>query len=167
MDLKHKQKDSLKRQPMAESTFKYSKADDSAGFLLWKITALWQAKLGKVLGEFDITQTQYAILASLKWFEEHEEPITQSHLVEHTKIEKMTVSKAIRKLENKGFVSREKSIRDNRATNVCFTEEGRELILKAIVAIENADEDFFSNLTERQLETYKILTAKVILANDQ
>ena len=44
------------------SSFKYKKADDSAGFLLWKITALWQSKLAEVLREFGITQTQYAIL---------------------------------------------------------------------------------------------------------
>jgi len=68
---------------MADSSpFKYEKADDSAGFLLWKITALWQSRLTEVLGEFGITQTQYAILASLKWFEEKKEPTTQAHLVE-------------------------------------------------------------------------------------
>ena len=106
---------------MADSSpFRYSKADDSAGFLLWKITALWQAKLGKVLSKFGITQTQYAILASLRWFEEKNEPITQSHLVEHAKIDKMTVSKAIRRLESEGLVMRERSATDSRATNVRF-----------------------------------------------
>jgi len=49
------------------SPFKYEKVDDSAGFLLWKITALWQRKLTVVLSEYGITQTQYAMLASLRW----------------------------------------------------------------------------------------------------
>lgn len=152
---------------MAEaSPFKYSSADQSAGFLLWKITALWQKKLSDVLGEFGITQTQYAMLASLRWFEEQKEPTTQAHLVEHAKLEKMTVSKAIRKLEVDGFVLREQSTSDSRATNVRFTPRGRKVTQKAIVAIENADEDFFSCLTEKQLETYKSLTAAVIVSND-
>jgi len=60
-----------------QSVFQYEQADDSAGFLLWKITALWQQKLAVLLGDFGITQTQYAIMASLKWFEEKHEPVTR------------------------------------------------------------------------------------------
>ena len=149
------------------SPFRYERADDSAGFLLWKIIALWQRKLAKVLGDFGITQTQYAILASLKWFEEKKEPITQAHLVEHAKIDKMTLSKAIRKLEKDGLVLRESSPTDSRAVNVRFTAQGRKLIQKAIVAIENADEDFFSCLNEKKLMAYKSLTAEVIGHNNK
>lgn len=147
------------------SPFKHDKADDSADFLLWKITALWQRKLSDVLSEFGITQTQYAMLASLRWFEEQKEPPTQAHLVEHAQIDKMTVSKAIRKLEEDGFVLREQSSSDSRATNVRFTAQGRKAIQKAIVAIENADEEFFSCLTEKQLETYKSIMSSVIANN--
>ena len=148
-----------------DSPFSFDNADDSAGFLLWKITALWQRKLAEVLSEFGITQTQYAMLASLLWFEEQKEPTTQVHLVEHAKIDKMTVSKAIRKLEETGFVLREQSSTDSRATNVRFTSKGRKIIHKAIVAIEKADEEFFACLTAKQLEAYKALTSAVIANN--
>lgn len=147
------------------SPFKYDKADDSAGFLLWKITALWQRKLSEVLGGFGITQTQYAMLASLRWFEEKGEPTTQTHLVEHAKIDKMTVSKAIRQLEENGLVLRKKSYSDSRAVNLRFTAHGRKVIGKAIVAIENADQEFFSCLTKKQLRIYKSLTMSVIANN--
>jgi MarR family transcriptional regulator, transcriptional regulator for hemolysin len=147
------------------SPFKYQKADDSAGFLLWKLTALWQRKLSLTLDEFGITQTQYAILASLRWFEQQNEPTTQTHLVEHAKIEKMTLSKSIRRLEEDGLVLRDQSPSDSRATSVRFTAKGRKVIEKAIVAIENADEEFFSGLSEKQLESYKHLTASVIASN--
>jgi MarR family transcriptional regulator for hemolysin len=147
------------------SPFRYEKADDSAGFLLWQINSLWQGRLVKVLGRFGITQTQYAILASLKWFEEKKEPTTQMHLVEHAKIDKMTLSKAIRRLEVNGLVLREASTVDSRAVNVRFTTQGRKLIQEAIVAIESADEVFFSGLNEKQLKTYKSLTSAVIAHN--
>ena len=151
---------------MADSTpFKYENADDSAGFLLWKITALWQGKLAEVLGVYGITQTQYAILASLRWFEEKREPTTQSHLAEHTKIDKMTISKAIRRLEQSGLVLRESSLTDSRATNVRFTGQGKRIIEDAIIAIENADEVFFSCLTDEQLNIYKSVTSAVIVNN--
>lgn len=147
------------------SPFKYRSADASAGFLLWKVTALWQRKLAEVLGDFGITQTHYAILASLRWFEEKGEPPTQAHLVEHTRIDKMTLSKAIRKLEGGGLIAREQSSDDSRATNVRFTTKGRRVIHQAIQAVENADEDFFSVLAKRELDTYKSFMAKIIAGN--
>lgn len=147
------------------SPFKHAKADDSAGFLLWKITALWQRRLSAVLDEFGITQTQYAILASLRWFEEQGEPTTQAHLVEHAKIDKMTLSKAIRKLEEGGLVLREQSSLDNRAINVKFTAQGKKSIQKAVVAIEQADDEFFSCLTEQQLDIYKTIIISIGYSN--
>ena len=69
---------------MADSPFKHGEADASPGFLLWKLTALWQRKLGQVLGGLEITQTQYAILASLRWFEEQRAPPTQAHPGAHS-----------------------------------------------------------------------------------
>src|SRR5690348_17314410 len=114
-------------------------ADESPGFLLWKVTSLWQSRLGAVLATCGITQTQYAILASLRWFEDRGEPPTQTHLVEHAKIEKMTLSKAVRALEDDGLLAREQSTQDSRAVNVRFTAKGRRLVERAIVAIEEAD----------------------------
>ncbi|MES3003530.1 MAG: MarR family transcriptional regulator [Pseudomonadota bacterium] len=150
---------------MADSPFRHARADASPGFLLWKITALWQRRLGVVLGELGITQTQYAILASLRWFEERGEPPTQAHLVEHSKLDKMTLSKAIRKLEDDGLLARDPSPRDSRAVHVRFTAQGRKLVQKAVVTVESADDAFFSALGARQLADYKALTLRLITGN--
>ncbi len=148
---------------MAESSpFKHASPDDSPGFLLWKITALWQMKLSELLGTFGITQTQYAILASLRWFEEQGEPTTQAHIADHARIERMTLSKSIRKLETDGLVFREKSAADSRAINVTFTPAGKALIQKAVVAIEKADDEFFACLNEQDLDQYKSLMLALI-----
>jgi MarR family transcriptional regulator for hemolysin len=143
-------------------SFKYEKADESPGFLLWKITSLWQKKLNEIFSKFEITQTQYAILASLKWFEEHQMEVTQGLLVEHTKIDKMTISKAIRGLEAAKFLKREKSEEDSRSMEIRFTHGGREKTIKAISDIENADEVFFGTLSKEELKSYKALTLKLI-----
>lgn len=147
------------------SPFKHEHADDSPGFLLWKLTALWQERLSGVLAPFDITQTQYAILASLRWFEEQGEPPTQSHLAAHTKLDKMTLSKAIRRLEQQGHVARGASENDARATEVRFTSKGRRSIARAVVAIEAADDDFFGKLRAAELASYKQLTRALIASN--
>jgi DNA-binding MarR family transcriptional regulator len=78
----------------------------------------------------------------------------------------LTTAKAIRKLESQSLVWRKRSKIDSRATNVRFSVKGRKLIQEAIVAIEAADEDFFSGLNEMQLEEFKSLTSKVISNNE-
>jgi MarR family transcriptional regulator for hemolysin len=147
------------------SPFKYAKADDSAGFLLWKLTALWQRKLGGVFAGFGITQTQYAMLASLRWFEEHGEATTQALIATHARIEPMTLSKAFRKLEDAGLVVRKQSPVDSRAITIRLTSKGRTLTQRAVVAVEAADDEFFGRLNEGQLKTYKSLVLALIEGN--
>jgi len=145
--------------------FRYAKADESPGFLLWKLTALWRGELTRLLDGYGITQTQYAILASLRWFEAQGEPPTQTHLAEHTKTDKMTLSKALRGLEVQGLVKRTKSREDARAVGVRFSPKGRSLVQKAVVTVEGADEAFFGKLPGPELESYKALTRTLIAGN--
>ena len=147
--------------------FKYDAADASPGFLLWKLTGLWQAKLAQVLSAFEITQTQYAILASLRWFQEHHQLSTQASLVAHTKIEKMTLSKAIRQLESSNFVVRTPDAHDKRAVNVQLTTYGNNIIADAIIAVEKADEAFFGVLKVTDISEYKALMLKIIRQNER
>ena len=147
------------------SPFRHAKADDSPGFLLWKLTALWQQKLAKSLSAHGITQTQYAILASLRWFEERGEPPTQAHLAGHTRIDKMTLSKALRRLEAQHLVKRTPARDDSRAIEVAFTAKGRKLIPQAVRDIETADAEFFGRLGLRDLAAYQALTAALIAGN--
>lgn len=149
------------------SPFKHEAADDSPGFLLWKLIALWQGKLAVVFDEFSITQTQYAILASLLWLEQRQKPPIQAKLVEHARIDKMTLSKAIRKLEKSELVRREPSTVDTRAIEVRFTPVGRKLIHEAIIAVERADDEFFSSLTEWQMKSWKALAISIITGNSE
>ncbi len=150
---------------MAKSSFHYRAADDSPGFLLFRLNYLWLKELNAIFANLGITQTQYAILASVLWFEEQGEPISQSDLVSHTKIEKMTLSKAIRNLETKGFVSRTHSGDDSRAMSITFSKSGKRLTKNLIRSVEKADEAFFSVLTVHDLKAYKSVTLKMIRLN--
>ena len=146
--------------------FSFEKADDSAGFLLWKVTSLWQRKLAAVLSALGITQTQYALLASTRWLETRVGRVTQARLVEHTRIDKMTVSKAIRRIEVAGLVVRSTSSLDSRTTDVVLTSRGRKLTDRAIAAVEAADRDFFAGLSDEGLGRYRDLALTLIAHND-
>jgi DNA-binding MarR family transcriptional regulator len=45
--------------------FKFETPSESNGFLLWKATNLWQREINKILKKFDLTHTQFVVLASL------------------------------------------------------------------------------------------------------
>jgi MarR family transcriptional regulator, transcriptional regulator for hemolysin len=144
------------------SPFRYERAEESPGLQLWKLTRLWQDGVVTALQPFGRTQTQYAILASLRWFEEQGLQPTQRHLGDHANIDKMTLSKAIRRLEAAGLVTRRGASHDGRATQIGFTARGRRTIAKAVVAVENADEIFFAGLDANRLHTWLSLTGELI-----
>ena len=144
------------------SPFLYEHAEESPGLQLWKLTKLWQNGAVTALQPFGLTQTQYAILASLRWFEEHDLQPTQRHLGDHANIDKMTLSKAIRRLEAAGLVTRRGASHDARATEIGFTARGRRTIAKAVVAVESADETFFARLDPDRLQTRLRLTSELI-----
>ena len=149
------------------SPFRHADADASPGFLLWKLTSLWQRTLGELLDGFGITQTKYAILASLRWFEGQGTVVTQNDLAEHARLERMTLSKAIRKLEADGLVLRAPSAVDGRATAARLSAKGRRLTERAVVAIEEADEVFFGTLSAPHQESWKALVLELIAGNSQ
>ena len=152
---------------MNKTAFKHDRPNDSAGFLLWQVTSLWKSELEKVFTSYGITQLQFAVLASLKWFEEQHQETTQAHIVEHAKIDKMTVSRALRKLEKLGWVARERSNNDGRALGIGLTEQGKDKVNQAIVDVEAADDRFFAGLTEQNLTAYKDLTVLLIQSRMQ
>jgi len=150
---------------MKNTPFRHKTAEESPGFLLYRVTSLWQQKLSSIFTRFDLYQTQYAILASLLYFEERSEISSQSDLAAHARIEKMTLSKAIRQLEKRGLVLRTASVEDSRVNVVRLTGQGRSLIRKAIIAVETADEEFFSALKQQELDAYRSLSVKIIHSN--
>ena len=86
-------------------------------------------------------------------------------LAEHARIEPMTLSKAIRKLEQARLLKRDASVADSRAMTVRLTATGRTLTQSAVVAIEQADEEFFGCLNDRELESYKRVVRALVAGN--
>lgn len=132
-----------------ENTFSKGKAEESSGFLLWRVTNLWQRKIKKALEKFGLTHSQFVLLASIHWLTLHKEEVTQVVLSNHTKIDPMTTSTVLRTLQQKGFLQRKEHSTDTRAKTVGLTKEGVKIIKKAVVAVEKFDKEFFSSLGKK------------------
>lgn len=135
---------------MSKLPFGFEKPEDSPGFLLWQTTLLWQRLLKKMLDDFEISHAQFVILATLLWFEAHEYDPTQASIASWTKLDKMTVSKSLKKLVTLQLVTRIEHENDPRAKSVSLANKGKKLIRKLIPLVEHQDEVFFSKLNQEE-----------------
>ena len=131
-----------------DNTFSVEKAEDSSGFLLWQVTNLWQREIKKALEPFDLTHSQFVLMASIHWLTLNNQLATQIELSSHTKIDPMTTSTVLRTLQSKGLVERVEHPTDTRAKIVSITDKGKKIIKKAVVSVEDFDAKFFSSIAE-------------------
>lgn len=85
-----------------DKIFSVDTPEESSGFLLWQVTNLWQRELRKALEKYDLTHSQFVLLASILWLSLKKENVTQVLLSTHTKIDPMTTSTVLRTLQKKG-----------------------------------------------------------------
>lgn len=140
-----------------DNTFSVEKAEESSGFLLWQVTNLWQREIRKALEQYDLTHSQFVLLASTHWLLLHNKEVTQIGLSAHTKIDPMTTSTVLRTLQQKGFIARQEHATDTRAKVITITPEGKKLIKKAVVTVEKFDKEFFSQLGNKTSELNSFL----------
>jgi DNA-binding MarR family transcriptional regulator len=129
-----------------DNTFSFENAEDSSGFLLWQVTALWQREIKRALEKYNITHSQYVLMASIHWLTLHKQDVTQIVLSSHTKIDPMTTSTVLRTLQEKKLIQRQEHSTDTRAKTVMLTEEGKKIVKQAVKTVEKFDHDFFSKL---------------------
>ena len=76
-----------------------------------------------LLKELDLTYTQYITLLAL-WETDH---VTVKELGERLYLDSGTLTPLLYKLEDKGYIIRNKGVKDGRELIVCVTEEGYKL----------------------------------------
>jgi MarR family transcriptional regulator, organic hydroperoxide resistance regulator len=146
---------------MESSSFSVKSADASSGFLLWQVTTLWQREIKKALLSLEISHSAFVILASLLWFKEQKKEVTQTTVIEHTKPDKMTVSKSLRMLAGQGFVDRFEHETDTRAKTIILSESGEGLAIKAVGVVESVDREFFAKLSDDERSVLNGLFVKL------
>ena len=154
---------------MDNSPFGFEKPQDSPGFLLWQTAIVWQRAIKQVLDKHQLSHAQFVIMALLSWFEIQHESVNQCKIVAWSKLDKMTVSQALKKLSAEGFVKRQTSEKDSRAKTITLTPNGRLLINRIVPHIEATDAMFFATLNHSEQQHCMALLNKLILAvrNDE
>ncbi len=147
-----------------EVEFRFKSPNDSPGYLLAHVTMLWQRKQKKALDPLDLTHTQFVLLASLSWLSRESDAVTQVDIANQSNADRMMVSKVLRTLEEKKFITRQEHERDTRAKTIRLTNAGRDTLQQAIIQVENADKIFFATI-EAHLPSFNADMLKLIDRN--
>ena len=123
----------------------FKRAEDSPGFLLWRLTNKWQAQQRAALKSFGLTHVQFVLLATLT-YAANKSSFTQKQLAQYAQVDVMMTSQVIRKLEEKGLIKREPSKIDARAFTINPTQAGIELANRTVKEVETVDRQFFGSL---------------------
>ena len=126
--------------------FKHKTPSESTGFLLWKMNNLWQREIRKTLKKYDLTHTQFVILATTVWLSDRKSDLTQVEIANQIEIDKMLTSNVLRTLEKNGLLERAEHKTDTRAKTIRPTKKGTELLQKAVREVENFDDQFFGRI---------------------
>lgn len=124
----------------------FSAPDESAGFLLWQATNLWQRRQRRALAPLALTPVQFFLLAGVVWLTRDGTTITQRQLARHVRTDVMMTSQIVRSLQVRKLVRRSDDPRDTRAYALKPSAAGRKLARAAAFAMKEANEDFFSSV---------------------
>lgn len=147
---------------MADPAFGFEKPEHSPGFLLWQTTVTWQRQIKKALDPYDISHAQFVILANVLWFEGIKQTPTQILIVRSTKLDKMTVSKSLKKMVTQGLIKRAEHKDDTRAKSVRLTAKGKTMASKLVPIVEKIDEEFFRVLSRMNQQSLINILADLV-----
>lgn len=138
-----------------------SSVGESPGYILWQSAMHWQRNVNHVLASFDLTYTQFIVLAITDWLKDQKLEAYQHQIAKFARIDRMMTSRVVANLERKGFIKRLKKNGDARANLVQLTAAGEKAAKRAASAVEKLENVFFKKNPTDQ-ETSRRLQVKYL-----
>ncbi len=147
---------------MTTSDTPLTQASAFPGNLLRRCHQISVAIFLKQCQALELTQLQYIILSAL----EERGTLEQSRIGRLTALDRNTTAVVVRKLEERGLVTRRRNERDRRALLVSLTEEGRALRRQAEAGAAATQEELTLPLSESEREMLCALLQRIADENN-
>lgn len=115
------------------------------GYRLWRVHHMWNRHIEKHLKELGLTAKQFVLLAATYHLVSRGEVPSQIRLSQYTNIEKMKVSKDLRVLEMRNYLSRKHMPGDRRANRIQLTALGAHILQRAFSVSAREHANFFGS----------------------
>lgn len=116
-------------------------------------------KIDKVINEFDLSRIEFDLLATLK---RSNQPMTPTELYKATMLSSGAVSTRLDKLASRGWLERLQNETDRRSCRVVLTQQGHDIIDKAVEGHVDNEHQLLESLTKPEQETLATLLAKLL-----
>jgi DNA-binding MarR family transcriptional regulator len=127
------------------------------GYKLWRVHHLWHRHFERQLKPLGLTRTQYLLLVATYHLICEGEAPSQIRLSNFTLVEKMTVSKTLRVLEQRRYLSRKPIPGNRRANRIQLTAKGAQLLQRAFAVSIDAHAKFFHALGDDRKRIDRLL----------
>jgi DNA-binding MarR family transcriptional regulator len=114
-------------------------------------------------GDRNLTKQQYLVLCAL----EQHDGVSQTSLVETTGIDRSTLAEMIRRMLERGVVSRKRADEDGRANTVVITQAGKRVLRAARLVAEKAERALLEPLPAPERLRFVKLLAMIAAAADE
>ena len=109
--------------------------DEAPSHLMRRCQQLYGDLYARETNGRDLTRQQFTVLVAL----EHNDGVSQTALVEMTGIDRSTLAEMVRRMLERGLLSRERTEEDARANAVAITQSGRKALKAARAASDRAE----------------------------
>lgn len=123
---------------------------EKLGYLFWQINMQWVRRVNQLVSQFEMTHTQLITLVATQWMSTKKDEVIQQDLVEAIKIDRMLVSKMVKKNVEAGYLLKKSSESDSRVNVLELTRAGREKIIEVFPVMLKAEQEFYSSLGEKR-----------------
>lgn len=127
-------------------------------YLINKAATLLNLRLQKVLDPLGLTLTHWRVLAFLT----NQDGLTIGALAEATMTEQSTLSRALRALEDNGYVHRRASEADSRAVNVYLDPAGRRAFDRILAQALQVESDCLHGVSAAEVERMRAVLLRII-----
>ncbi len=134
--------------------------EESLGYLLWHVSLSWRNGIEETLKPLDLTHPQFVVLATTAWLTRDGNHINQIDISKAAGLDPNTTSQILRGLEAKKFIKRARSLNE-RSKNPSLTDNGFNVLEKALPAVEKADSKFFKLLTNQEIDALVKIFRKI------
>jgi DNA-binding MarR family transcriptional regulator len=139
--------------------------EESTGYLLYNLTTILQRKMKRELDKLSITHMQFVLLATIQKLSNTNKTISQIEIANESKTDKMMVSKVLRTLQTKEFITRNEHQTDTRSKTIELTKNGEIIFEKAFVIVKQVERNFFQYIESHKIEFNENL--KTLISQNQ
>jgi len=115
---------------------------DAPSYLIRRCEQFYAHLYARESGARDLTRSQFTVLSAL----EHNEDVSQTALVEMTGVDRSTLAEMVRRMLERGLITKKRTEGDLRAYAVSITPQGRKALRSARTAADRAERQMLEAL---------------------